>query len=115
MMKTDSPKDQLTTTKPDAAPTGALLPKQAADRLKPREQPIKDDADKFIVGLVQKLSKENESHQRLKAQMRSYIEIMYAGGKQSFGSFRQEGNGFKWYADQTPGLYPNNRFRTGHQ
>jgi hypothetical protein len=106
-MKTE---DQLTTTKPDAAPTGALLPKQAADRLKPREQPIKDDADKFIVGLVQKLSKENESHQRLKAQMRSYIEIMYAGGKQSFGSFRQEGNGFKWYADQTPGLYPNNRF-----
>lgn len=106
-----APNDSLKPTAPDAAPTGALLSKEQARQLKPKEKRFDGDFADWLKGLLQEIAKDGESHQRAKAQLRAYNEIMYLGGRSSFGEFRQEGGAFKWYPDQNNArLYPNNRF-----
>jgi hypothetical protein len=110
-MEQNTPNDNLKPSAPDAAPTGALLSKEQAKQLKKREQKADKPFGEFMPGLVRKLAKENEAHQRTRAQARSFIEIQYWGGRASYGAFRQEGGGYKWYPDQNNArLFPLNRF-----
>jgi hypothetical protein len=106
-----APDDSLKPSTPDAAPTGALLSREQARQIKPKEKKFDGDFKDWLEGLLKEIAKDGEAHQRAKAQLRAYNEIMYLGGRASFGRFVPMGQGWRWQPDQNNArLYPNNRF-----